>query len=256
MAPEIIPVDKKREDYKIAANIGNPFANEPIVEASSSFSSSVSVTIKGDNKSSNVDKVNILPYGLDYTQTQDTKLNDFVKFRFYDIVNDKFIIFRAILEGISDTVTPNYSEESYIGRPDKVFVYQNVDRAISFTFSIYPKTKQELPVLMKKLNHLVGLCYPTFSQTERMQAPFIELTMGDMFVDTPGILTGLTVTVEEQTTWEIDDGLQFPHFIKAACEFKHIGRHIPDATGKHYDLPSIKDVQRGLTTQTQETAAQ
>ena len=96
-------------------------------------------------------------------------LKDFIKFRFYDIVNDKFIIFRAILEAITDTVTPNYSEENYIGRPDKVFVYQNVDRTLSFTFSIYPKTKQELPVLMKKLNHLVGLCYPTFSQTERMQ---------------------------------------------------------------------------------------
>ena len=97
---------------------------------------------------------------------------------------------------------------------------------------------------MKKLNHLVGLCYPTFSQTERMQAPFMELTMGDMFVDTPGILTGLTVTVEEQSTWEIDDGLQFPHFIKAACEFRHIGKYIPDARGKHYDLPSIQDVER------------
>ena len=71
--------------------------------------------------------------------------------------------------------------------------------------------------------------------------------MGDMFVNTPGILTGLTVTVEEQSTWEIDEGLQFPHFIKAACEFRHIGQYIPDARGKHYDLPSIQDVERGLT---------
>jgi hypothetical protein len=174
-------------------------------------------------------------------------VKDFIKFRFYDITNDKFLIFRAILEGITDTVTPSYSEENYIGRPDKVFVYQNVDRTISFTFSIYPKSKEEMKPLIIKLNHLVGLCYPTFSQTERMQAPFMALTMGDMFVDTPGILTGLTVTVEEASTWEIEDGLQFPHFIKAACEFRHIGSHIPDARGKHYDLSSIKDVERGLT---------
>ena len=199
------------------------------------------------NRNGDADKINMLPYGLDYNQTANADLKDFIKFRFYDIVNEKFIVFRAILEAITDTVTPNYSEESYIGRPDKVFIYQNVDRSISFTFSIYPKTKQELPVLMKKLNHLVGLCYPTFSQTERMQAPFMELTMGDMFVNTPGILTGLTVTVEEQSTWEIDEGLQFPHFIKAACEFRHIGQYIPDARGKHYDLPSIQDVERGLT---------
>jgi len=182
-----------------------------------------------------VDKINMIPYKNDYGD-----LKDFIKFRFYDITNDRFIIFRAILEAITDTVTPNYSEENYIGRPDKVFVYQNVDRSISFTFSIYPKTKKEFPVLMEKLNYLVGLCYPTFSQTERMQAPFMQLTMGDMFADTPGILTGLTVTVEEASTWEIEDGLQFPHFIKAACEFRHIGSHIPDARGKHYDLGADK----------------
>ena len=79
--------------------------------------------------------------------------------------------------------------------------------------------------------------------------------MGDMFVDTPGILTGLTVTVEEASTWELDEGLQFPHFIKAACEFRHIGKYIPDATGKHYDLPSIQEVERGLTVAPQQTTA-
>ena len=194
--------------------------------------------IKGTTKSSNVDKVNILPYGLDYDEAQNADVKDFIKFRFKDVVNNKFIIFRAILEGITDTVTPEYSEDRYIGRPDKHYVYQGVDRSISFTFSIYPKTKQEFPVLIEKLNYLVGLCYPTFSATERMITPFMNLTMGDMFNETPGILRGLTITVEENSTWEIDEGLQFPHFIKAACEFTHIGKHVPTGLGKHYDLPT------------------
>ena len=207
---------------------------------------------RGPVRLSSRDEVNMHPYG---SEKGDVLPEDFIKFRFYDITNDKFIIFRAILEAITDTITPNYSEENYIGRPDKVFVYQNVDRSISFTFSIYPKSKEEMEPLITKLNHLVGLCYPTFSQTERMQAPFMELTMGDMFKDTPGILTGLTVTVEEASTWEIDEGLQFPHFIKAACEFRHIGKYIPDARGKHYDLPSIEDRERGLTIPPQQTTA-
>ena len=205
--------------------------------------------IKGNMFSPNVDKVNITPYGatvkgekINVNDSVSTK--DFIKFRFKDIVNNKFIIFRAILEGITDTVTPEYSEENYIGRPDKVYVYQGADRDISFTFSIYPKTKQEMEPLITKLNHLVGLCYPTFSDTERMQTPFMELTMGDMYNGAPGILRGLTITVEEQSTWELDEGLQFPHFIKAACEFRLIGKYVPDARGKHYDLPSINDIQR------------
>ena len=192
----------------------------------------------GQQKDGNgsVDKINMLPYGLDYTQTEDADLKDFIKFRFKDVINNKFLVFRAILEGITDTVTPDYAEDRYIGRPDTLFVYQGVNRSISFTFSIYPKTKQELPILMDKLNYLVGLCYPSYTEGERMISPFIELTMGDMFVDTPGILSGLTISVEEQSTWEIDDKLQFPHFIKAACEFRHIGKHVPATTGKHYDL--------------------
>ena len=69
-----------------------------------------------------------------------------------------------------------------------------------------------------------------------MVTPLIELTLGDMFVDTSGILTGLTVTVEDTSTWEIDDGLQFPHFIKAACEFKYIGNNkLSSVSTNHYN---------------------
>ena len=59
-----------------------------------------------------------------------------------------------------------------------------------------------------------------------------------MFVKSPGILDSLTVTVEEATTWEIDEGLQFPHFISCQCDFKYIGKedNIPVALGKHYDI--------------------
>jgi hypothetical protein len=57
-----------------------------------------------------------------------------------------------------------------------------------------------------------------------------------MFRNAPGILSSLTVTVEDTTTWEIDEGLQFPHFIKAQCEFKYIGKYSPSSKSKHYDI--------------------
>ena len=163
---------------------------------------------------------------------------DFIKFRFRDMINERYIVFRAILDGISDSITPEYGEERYIGRPDKVYVYQGADRNISFNFSIYPKTKQELPLLVEKMEYLVGLCYPSYTQQNFMKTPFITLTMGDMFNEAPGILTGLTITVEDTSTWEIDDGLQFPHFIRAACEFKYIGKsELRTDSRSHYDLP-------------------
>ena len=92
-------------------------------------------------------------------------------------------------------------------------------------------------MLMEKLNYLIGLCYPNYTnETQLMMTPFIELTLGDMFVDASGLLSGLTVTVEDTTTWELDDGLQFPHYIKAACEFKYIGNNkLSSTSSKHYN---------------------
>jgi hypothetical protein len=185
-------------------------------------------------KNSTADKINLHPWGEENLADDNP---DFIKFRFYDVVNNKYIIFRAILSGIQDSITPEYGEQKYLGRPDKLYIYKGADRKISFNFKVYPKTKQELPILIEKLNYLVGLCYPTFTSTKRMQTPFMELTMGDMFVDTPGLLTGLTVTVEEDSTWEIEDGIQFPKHISCACTFQYIGSHaLMGLSNKHYDF--------------------
>ena len=224
--------NRRGDGKKISDSVGHPGKLGEKIRGGKRFG-----ITKGNLKSSNVDKVNALPYPLDYKESPDNpELKDFIKFRFRDVITNRYIIFRAILDGISDSITPEYGEERYIGRPDKVYVYQGADRTVSFNFSIYPKTKQEFPILMQKLNHLIGLCYPNYTEEQLMITPFIELTLGDMFVDAAGILSGLTVTVEESSTWEIDEGLQFPHYIKAACEFKYIGNNKLSSTSiKHYN---------------------
>ena len=74
-----------------------------------------------------------------------------------------------------------------------------------------------------------------------MITPFIELTMGDMFNRTPGLLNSVGITVEDAGTWEIQEGLQYPHYISVACEFQHIGKYVPHNVGKHYDLSWLDD---------------
>ena len=196
----------------------------------------------GSPLSDAVDRINMIPYGSRNDGGSPAGgREDFIKFNFRDVVNNKFIVFRAILDGISDAISPEFGEERFIGRPDKVYIYQGTERNVSFNFKIYPKTKQELPVLMEKLNYLVGLCYPSHTEGNRMVTPLMQLTIGDMFTDATGLLGGLTVTVEDATTWEIDNGLQFPHFISAQCEFKYIGDNILDSRGKHYGVNWLPD---------------
>ena len=240
-------LEKIRNEYlKVSKKIGGTTKSAAVRGGTDNALETLGV-IKGDVKDTNVDRVNILPvlHGetkpsiLNSTGENTSPYKDFIKFMFRDVVNNKWLVFRSILSGVTDTATPDFNEHKYIGRPDKLYTYSGVTREIGFNMKTYPKTKQELPMLMEKMNYLVGLCYPSFTETERMVAPFIELTIGDMFVGTPGLLGSVAVTVEDATTWEIENGLQFPHYISTAITFKHIGKHLPVTMGKHYDLPWI-----------------
>ena len=168
---------------------------------------------------------------------------DYVRFQFYDLNNKKAISFPATLTGMSDAVTPEYSPEKYIGRPDKVHTYIGTDREISFSFKYAAESKQSLIVGWDKLNYLMGLCYPSWkkiSSSNRMDAPFITLTIGDMYDKVPGYINSLSYTVDDNTTWDIDHGSQLPKVLDVEVTFTHIGRHILAGQGKHFDLPWLK----------------
>ena len=249
--------DEEKEDFqkakKIVRHLGETYGGrktnpaeflyaEGEPEKYSKLNNKIKSTDLTSAKGDNTDRINMIPLTSDKKMIEKDENKDFIKFMFKDLATNKYLVFRAIVDGITDTITPEYNDIKFIGRPDKLYTYQGTERAVTFNFKIYPTTKQELPILMEKLNYLVGLCYPSYTVNERMIAPFVELTLGDMFKDTPGLLDSLTVTVEDATTWEIEDGLQFPHFISCACSFKYIGTtdNTPVKHGKFYDLSWLK----------------
>ena len=189
-----------------------------------------------------VDKVNLIPIANRAQAKKDGKTEeelDFIPFRFRDVNNDKYIVFRAILSGITDTFTPEYSSERYVGRPDNVYVYQGTTREISFTLDIYPKSDKEVPILWEKMNYLAGLTYPNWSSVpgggQGMIAPFCELTIGDMYRDAPGYISGLTYTVQDSSTWEIGF-TKVPKYIQASVTFVYVGKYLPATGQKLYDV--------------------
>ena len=220
--------------------------------------------IKGGANSPNVNKTNIIAYGeyLDEKKLEDKE--GLIPFRFKDVLNNKILSFDAILSGITDTITPEYSSERYIGRPESVYVYQGVQRSVGFTFDVYPATRQELPVIWEKLNYLVGLCYPNWVDSPyaggqlgdinpiTMVSPICELTIGDMYNNTPGYLSSLTMTVQDGTTWEYEKNLQLPHYIQVNVEFVYIGKYLPNAKGKHFELNWLNDTDSKSGTFTEE----
>jgi hypothetical protein len=186
-----------------------------------------------------VDKVNAIPYGSrewgpDKTDVEDL---DFIPLIFHDLWNKKDIVFRTMnLGAITDTVTPEWTEQDFIGRSVPAATYSKTDRKFSFDFDVYPKTRQEFPILLEKVNYLVGLCYPNLDKFMRQAGPLIKLTVGDILRSQMGYLTGCTVTFPDDSPWEIDKGLRFTKRINLSIDFTYIGGYIPIATGKHYGL--------------------
>ena len=189
-------------------------------------------------------------YGGELTRTnkldKTTDLpKDFIKFRIRDVVNGRWIIFPAIFTaGITDNSQASYNPVNYIGRPDAVHIYQNRTRSISFGFKVVALNEEDIPIIWEKMNYLKGLTLPQYKRffsdqtridNTRPVAPIINLTIGDMFVNTPGYFTSVSVTVGNSATWETKEGRQFPHVCDVSVEFTYIGQQIPEMLGQHYD---------------------
>jgi hypothetical protein len=200
----------------------------------------VRMSTDGKYSSGLQDKINLHPYGGSTVtdDINDTNI-DFVPFKFRDMVNGKWIIFRAILESVSDTSSPDYAEERYIGRPDKVYVYQGATRNVNVTFKVMPKSVQELVTLWEKLNYLRGLVYPKI-ENNRMVSPFFNFTLGDMFDKQPMIFQSLNYSVDTASTWEIKPGLRLPKLIQISADMRVIDKQVPQTTGKHYGLDWLR----------------
>ena len=168
--------------------------------------------------------------------------------------DNRYLQFSAIINNINESVSPEYSEQRYLGRPDKYYTYNGVDREISLEFTLYPHSKEEMPFLMEKLNYLVGLCYPQYSSTGMMIAPQADLTIGDMYRDQPGYIQTLSINVQDNTTWEFDL-FQFPKHITANLTFKYFGKHVPHQFGKHYDIPYLSPFKGSETDKPQQVGA-
>ena len=241
-------IEYRAKAYGKQKKLGNPAAKVLLTDRK--IAKAFEGPIKGGKTTRNVNRANMTPYGSEGKNT------DLVDFRFKDIHNEKFINFSALLSGITDTITPEYATERYMGRPESVYIYQGVSRTVGFSFQVYPTTRQELPVLWEKLNYLVGMCYPNWVDAPKpdsgfkpvtMLSPMMELTIGDMYRNTPGYLSGVTLTVQDGSTWEFEENLQLPHNIQVDVEFQYIGKYLPNAKGKHFELNWIKDVSKDPT---------
>jgi len=185
------------------------------------------------------------------TKGGDPLPKDFIKFRIRDAVNGRWLIFPALISGITDNSTQTPTTINYIGRPDSVYVYGTMNRTIAFNLKVVALNESDIETIWEKVNYLKGLVQPQFKQfftdnettnllnpndlNTRPVAPIVYLTMGDMFVNTPGFFNSVNVTVNDTSPWETKDGKQFPHVCDISLDFQYIGKEVPTMLGKNYE---------------------
>jgi len=166
---------------------------------------------------------------------------DLIKFAFETIDNDnttstKATFFRAFLSGYNDSHNAEWTPSRYAGRGENFYTYQGFDRTVNFNFKIAAQSKQEMKFLYRKLNYLLSTLYPSYSSSGFMRGNITKLTIGDLFVRTPGILESLQLSVDDQYAWEIamgdesKDMLETPQIMDIGVQFKPILNVLPQTS--------------------------
>jgi len=185
---------------------------------------------------------------------EENQYSDLIPFKFIDIPNKGRIVFRAFLEGISDNLSPEWSQEGYSGRPEEAHRYGGYSNTISFSFQVVPFSETEFEVMWEKLNYLKGLTTPAQYNPARgggsfMVPPFLRLTIGDMFNDVFGYINSLTISVNDDMDWEINPDVgRLPRGIEVDVDWYVIQKRVPVARQKFYDAPFLDERSRSNAT--------
>jgi hypothetical protein len=160
----------------------------------------------------------------------------------YDGDADDIIVFRAILTSLSDSFSPEWSPVKMIGRADPNYQYSGYARSIDIGFDIVITDRDEIKPTWRKLNALAGYCAPIYDGASiALTAPWMRITLGDLFHQTPVVMTSLSYTYDLDHSWEINiegdkEMFETPRKISVSCNFNVISDAIPQNNGRFFGL--------------------
>ena len=211
MIPDSIKYESKNK-FEQRVNLGNPgiVANRNSYTIGRRNIGSNIDTVSGNADYTHaLDKVNALPIYQSENVVQSTSIkNDFVKFRIGVIDNDRpniknYIHFRAIIDSMDDSYASEWNAQKYMGRGENFYKYAGFDRTINLSWTVAAQSKQELIPMYQKLNYLASANAPHYSKTGYMGGNLISLTIGGWCYEQVGVMNGLTLSVPEESPWEI-----------------------------------------------------
>lgn len=123
---------------------------------------------------------------------------DYMPFYIHDLRTNEILSFHAFLEDASDDFSIEYSAQEGYGRLDKVQIYKGTTRTVNVSFKMIATSEDDHAVMWYKLNKLVTVIYPQWTQGREINAggginfiqplsqipgatPVIRLRLGDLW---------------------------------------------------------------------------
>lgn len=181
--------------------------------------------------SNNGDRINIMGVptadgrytdGTNELNKDEMEKSDLIPFWVSGLNSSAPVFFRTLITGLSETVTPSWSSNKFVGNPYNYYTYGGVERSVTFGLKLYCMNQTELTKNWERVAFLTSKAYPNI-KNNLVNPPFIKFRLGDIYNNKTGFIESLTYSMPDSGVWETEiDGSLLPKFIDAQITIKFI----------------------------------
>ena len=135
-------------------------------------------------------------------------------------------MFRGTITGLTETFSPSWDSQRFIGSPFNYYIYQSVERNVTFNFRVWSQNPEEHIAAWDKLGVLAKMVYPQgYPANGAVTPPLVSLTLGDLYKTKESFIESLSYTIDDNSPWEIGtdvSGYKAPKVIDVAITFKFL----------------------------------
>jgi hypothetical protein len=169
---------------------------------------------------------------------------DFVPVWFKKKGTQKPIVFRAVLSGITENTSPSWSSNKFVGNPYSFYMYDGVERSVSFNIKLFATSPSVLSSMWERLKLLTAYSYPTIAGG-LTTPPIIEFRLGSIYVGKTGFIETLTYTIPDESNWETNGELGYlPKTIDVSLTVKFIEQQ--GSEDRLYDFTISKEAAKAI----------
>jgi len=165
--------------------------------------------------------------------------------------NATIIPFAGAVSGISEDISPEWSDLKYVGSPFKVYRYGGVQRSLKFNLKLYYEDQNQKFSMIQKINYLKSLAFPydeiaemTYGDDKQTaQYAFtpnlVYVSIGDMYNDVLGVIESLSFSIDDNIPWpdmnpfedNNGDNSLYPSVVNVSVSMKIIENHKTEKKG-------------------------